>query len=69
MQQLLVSHVGMFRIVSVSQEHPLAVNLPQLSRDKFYQAFLSLNFLGKGSTAREEGLGTRLSVRYIASVK
>ena len=44
----------------LSQERPLAVNLPHLSRDKFYQAFLSLNFCGKGSTAREEGLGTRL---------
>ena len=30
------------------------------THDKFYQAFLSLNFEGKGSTAREEGLGTRL---------
>ena len=36
------------------------VNLPKLSRDKFYQAFLSLNFPGKGSKMREEGLGTRL---------
>ena len=50
----------------LSQECPLAVNLPLLSRDKFYQA--SLNFFGKGSTAREEGLGTRLgkfSVRVV----
>ena len=37
----------------LSQERPLAVNLPHLSPDKFYQG-------GKGSTAREEGLGTRL---------
>ena len=44
----------------LSQERPLAVNLPHLSRDKFYQAFHLLNFCGKGSTAREEGLGTRL---------
>ena len=49
----------------LSQERPLAVNLPHLSRDKFYQAFLSLNFSGKGSTAREEGLGTRLEQVFI----
>ena len=58
MQQLLVSHVGMFRMLS--QERPLAVNLPHLSCDKFYQASLSLNFSGKGEIMREEGLGTRL---------
>ena len=37
----------------LSQERPLAVNLPHLSRDKFYQASLLLNFFGKGSTAHE----------------
>ena len=36
----------------LSQERPFAVNLPHLSCDKFYQAFLSLNFSGKGWTAR-----------------
>ena len=48
----------------LSQEHPLVVNLPQLSHDKFYQAFLLLNFWAKGSTVREEGLGTRLLFKH-----